>query len=206
MTASNHFPRSIRLLLSTSMAGLLAACSSTGGLQPSQAAPLLTRTAQHDVRIEQGRCTPAALHTCSPDLDGNQTSLIVTLTPLAAAQSGTACTQPISDLAASETALGSQAAKPLAVEFAGTAGVGGCGLRACFSVLDFKRSLLGGPTEVTLSWLAQGQVQSLPQRIALRPAAGGRFVLALGDAPLDAAGVSLALPGAAPVKTDLLAR
>lgn len=205
MTLARKLPRCTKPLLVASLVGLLAACSSTGGLQPGQAAPLLARTAQHDVRIEQGRCTPAALHTCSPDLDGNHTSLIVTLTPLVA-PNGTACAQPVSNLAASELALGGAAAKPLAVEFAGTAGVGGCGLRACFSVQDFKRSLLGGPTEVTLSWLAQGQVQSLPQRIALSPAAGGRFVMALSDAPLDAAGMSLAQPGAIPLKTDLLAR
>lgn len=164
---------------------LFAGCStpgsSTGG---AGYAPLLARTATHEVQIVQGRCSEIT-HTCTPESDfGLQRALVVTLRPLASSAAN--CPQ-LSALTGWARSADSTQARPLEAGYA-RAEAQGCGFSACLVLGDGNAHLGGGAQAVTLSWQMDGQRVQLPQTVLLTRTPSGRFAVRFQPALLAAAG------------------
>lgn len=165
----------------------LVGCS-TPALFNAPADTVVVRTAQHELRVEQGQCLAVNPHTCTPeDGYGLPRALVVSLRPLSAP--GTACAR-ISDVAAWEASTHAASTRPLGADYS-RGPADGCALSTCFVVGDAGAA--GVVREVVLSWRTDGESRPVTQTVVLTPTPGGQFALQLkGGALASCAGSPVA--------------
>lgn len=175
-----------RITLCAAVFGLVG-CG-TPGFSNAPTDTLVVRTAQHEVRVEQGQCLAVNPHTCTPeDGYGLPRALVVSFRPLS--PPGAACAR-ISDVAAWEANPRAASTRPLSADYS-RGPADGCALTTCFVVGDAGPA--GAVREVVLSWRTNGQPEPVTQTMVLTPTAGGQFALQLK-------GGALALRGSAVVR------
>lgn len=147
------------------------------------AAEIQTLTAQHTLRITEGKCAEHHTPSCTPEPSyGPSTGITLDFAPQGASA---ACPDRVSGVGGYIKAAGATADTALPIEYAFD--TNGCGYRACFSVGGtFSGNILdtGGPYDVTLSWQVNGHAQTLTQRLLLTKKPYGRYALEWAQAPL----------------------